>query len=83
MTIMHHRLKTLRNGIGNTISNAIESRVPSSFRMHVIKFTWSFLGVILKNRVKTTTAEGKIRFPNVLRWFLTLVVSSHKIYLTL
>ena len=25
-----HRLKTLRNGIGNAISNAIESRVPTS-----------------------------------------------------
>ena len=28
---MYHRLKTLRNGFGNAISNAIESRVPSSF----------------------------------------------------
>ena len=32
--LISHRLKTLRNGIGNAISNAIESRVPSSFRMN-------------------------------------------------
>ena len=83
MTIMHHRLKILPRGIGNAIYNAIESRVPSSFRMNRITFTWGFLGVILKNRVKTKTSEGKIdrsRFPNVLRWFLTLLVTSQKIF---
>ena len=46
-----------------------------------------FLGVILKNRVKTKSSEGikidRSRFPKVLRWFLTLLVSSHKIYLKL
>ena len=41
--LLYHRLKTLRNGIGNAISNAIESRVPSSFRMNLITFTWTFL----------------------------------------
>ena len=49
MTLMHHRLKTLYGTglIGNAISNhsnAIESRVPSSFRMNLSKFSglyWS------------------------------------------
>ena len=39
----YHRLKTLRYGIGNALSNAIESHVPSSFRTNLIKFTWVFL----------------------------------------
>ena len=39
----YHRLKTLRYGIGNALSNAIESHVPSAFCMNLIKFTWAFL----------------------------------------
>ena len=38
-----HRLKTLRNGIGNAISISITSHVPSSFRMNFIKFARALL----------------------------------------
>ena len=39
-----HRLKTLRNGIGNAMYTVLRKLVPSSFRMNLIKIARALLG---------------------------------------